>query len=321
MAARLAKLDDLGAGRLADMDAAGIDLQVLSHNVGALESLDGPQAVSFARQSNDQLAEAVAAHPERFAGFASLPTIEPRAAAQELERAVSELGFKGALVNGHIRGRFLDHPDFWPIFEAAEGLSVPVYLHPTEPPPSVRAAYYEGLSPEASQMLATAGWGWHIETGLHSLRLILAGVFDRFEGLSLIIGHMGEAIPFMLARSARQLNPAARLPRGVEEYFHQHFHVTTSGFFTLPPMLCLLLEVGADRIIFSVDYPFSANEDGKAFLDQLPVSPADKEKIAHGNVDRLLSLDARPTPPPAPPPPRPYGGNRPIEGVGTSTAG
>jgi predicted TIM-barrel fold metal-dependent hydrolase len=321
MAARLAKLDDLGVGRLADMDAAGIDLQVISHNVGTLESLDSPQAVSFARQSNDELAEAVAAHPDRFAGFASLPTIDPRAAAQELERAVGELGFKGALVNGHIRGRFLDHPDFWPIFEAAEGLSVPIYLHPTEPPAPVRAAYYEGLSPEASQMLATAGWGWHIETGLHSLRLILGGVFDRFDGLSMIIGHMGEAVPFMLARSARQLNAAARLPHGVEEYFDRHFHVTTSGLFTLPPMLCLLLVVGADRIIFSVDYPFSSNEDGKAFLDQLPVSPADKEKIAHGNVDRLLRLDERPKPPPPPPPDFHPGRPRPIEGVGTSTAG
>jgi predicted TIM-barrel fold metal-dependent hydrolase len=288
MAKRLAKLDDVGAGRLADMDAAGIDFQVLSQTVGPMPD---PDAVTeLAREANDELAKAIAAYPDRFAGFALLPMADPLAAAAELERAVSELGFKGALVSGTEHGRFLDDRFFWPVFESAEELGVPIYLHPAEPPGAVRSAYYAGLPPATAQMLATAGWGWHVETGLHSLRLILSGVFDQFPGLNLIVGHMGEALPFMLARSSRNLTPVSGLRRPVEDYFLENFYITTSGMFAYPPLLCLLLVVGADRVIFSVDYPYSTNEEGRAFIDGAPISPADKEKIAHGNVEWLLGL-------------------------------
>ncbi len=291
MAAVVRKLSDLGDERLRDMDAAGITMQVLSLTAPATQPLDAATAVLLARQANDILAEAVSAHPDRFAGFATLPTPDPRASAAELHRAVTSLGFKGAMIHGTTGGRFLDDPVFWPIFEMAEQLDVPIYLHPAEPPTGIREAYFAGFSPGATQMLATAAWGWHVETGLHVLRLILAGVFDRFPRLRVIIGHMGEALPFFLARTNDRLPPpVTRLPRTVEEYIREHVYITTSGFFTVPPLLNALLTVGADRLLFSVDYPFSSNEDGRRFLDAAPISQDDREKLAHGNVERLLKL-------------------------------
>jgi len=286
----LAKLDDLDRQRLADMDEAGIELQVISHSVPATEQLPAEQAVPLARAANDYLAAAVAAHPERFAAFATLPTAAPDQAADELERAVTKLGFRGALINGHTQGRFLDERDFWPIFARAQQLDVPIYLHPSEPPPEVRSAYYSGLPPAAAQTLATSAWGWHVDTGMHALRLILGGVFDQFPDLQLILGHMGEALPFMLARSSRQLAHQAGLSKPLERYLAEHFYFTTSGFFTYPPLLCLLLTVGADRVMFSVDYPYSSNEEGRAFLEAAPISAADRKKLAHLNAERLLRL-------------------------------
>jgi hypothetical protein len=287
---RLGKLDDIGAGRLADMDADGVDLQVLSHTVPATEQFPPEQAVALAEQANDYLAGAVAAHPDRFAAFATLPTPAPDAAADELERAVIELGFKGALINGHTQGRFLDDRFFWPILERAQRLAVPLYLHPSEPPPAVRDAYYSGLPTPAAQMLATAGWGWHVDTGLQALRLIVNGVFEELPDLQIIIGHMGEALPFLLARSSRNLQEAAGLPKPLEDYMAENFHVTTSGIFTYPPLLCLLLVLGADRVMFSVDYPYSSNEEGRDFILRAPISDTDRHKLAHGNAERLLHL-------------------------------
>jgi predicted TIM-barrel fold metal-dependent hydrolase len=285
------KLSDLGQRRLADMDAAGIDVQVLSVTAPATQELEPATAVALARDANDLLAGAVAAHPGRFAGFATLPTPDPDAAAEELARTVTGLGFKGAMINGHTGGRFLDDRAYWPIFERAEALGVPVYLHPTYPTAQVMEAYYAGFEAPVSATLATAGWGWHAETGLHALRLVLGGVFDRFPALQVIIGHMGENIPFSLARADERLSPVAtHLKRRVGEYFRENFYITTSGYFTDPPLLCALMVLGADRILFSVDYPFSSNEQGRAFLDRAPVSEADREKIAHGNAERLLGV-------------------------------
>jgi predicted TIM-barrel fold metal-dependent hydrolase len=285
------RLADLGDKRLADMDAAGIDVQVLSTPAIGLEDLDPEESVRTAREINDVLANAVAEHPQRFSGFAVLPVPDPPAAADELERTVKQLGFKGALINGHSRGRFLDEEAFSPIFERAQALDVPIYLHPTPPPPQVREAYYSGLPGITGDVLALAGWGWHCETGLHALRLVLGGVFDRCPDLNVIIGHMGENIPFSLARADQVLTPFARhLERPVAEYFHKNFYITTSGYFTFAPLLCALMVLGADRIIFSVDYPFSDNVEGRAFLDAAPINPADREKIAHGNVERLLRM-------------------------------
>lgn len=285
------RLADLGEGRLAGMDAAGIDVQVLSTPAIGVEELDPAEALRMSKEVNDVLAKAVADHPERFAGFAVLPTLDATAAAKELDRTVTELGFKGALINGHTRGRFLDDQAFWPIFEQAEALDVPIYLHPTPPPAPVREAYYSGLPGMVGNVLALAGWGWHCETGLHALRLVLGGVFDRFPNLQVIIGHMGENIPFSLARADQVLSPFAKhLQRPIADYFYENFYITTSGYFTFPPLLCAIMVLGADRIIFSVDYPFSDNVEGRAFLDAAPINPADREKIAHGNVERLLRM-------------------------------
>ncbi|HEY6498164.1 MAG TPA: amidohydrolase family protein [Streptosporangiaceae bacterium] len=283
-------LRDLGERRLADMDAAGIDVQVLSVAPPAAQVLEPGPAVRLARAANDQLAEAVGQHPDRFAGFATLPTPDPDAAAAELERTVTEHGFKGAMINGHTDGRFLDDEKFWPIFERAEALGVPVYLHPTYPTAQAMEVYYQGFDDQVSATLATSGWGWHAETGLHVLRIILGGVFDRFPGLQMIIGHMGEALPFLLARSSRVLRQQAGLTRPLEDYMAANCHFTTSGMFTYPPLTCLLEVVGADRVMFSVDYPYSSNAEGREFVLGAPISEADREKVGFANAARLLGL-------------------------------
>jgi len=289
-----AKLDDLGDERLADMDAGGIDVQVLSHGAPGTEQLEPEQAIPLAREANDYLARSIAAHPDRLAAFATLPTAVPEAAADELERAVIELGFKGALINGHVRGQFLDDRRFWPIFERAQRLEVPIYLHPTVPPAAVREAYYGGLPPVVGQTLSMAGWGWHVDTGLHALRLIAGGVLDEYPGLQIIVGHMGEALPFFLARSSRVLRQQAGLSRPLEEYMAANFHFTTSGMFTYPPLTCLLEVIGADRVMFSVDYPYSSNSEGRDFVMGAPIGEADREKLAFGNAERLLGLGSSP---------------------------
>ncbi len=285
-------LYDLDNGRLARMDAAGIDVQVLSSPATSVQFFAPARSVELARKVNDHLAAAIARNPGRFYGFATLPTPDPAASVVELERAVREYGFKGAMIQGHTNGQFLDHKDFWPILEAAEALGVPIYLHPTYPPPAVFDAYYADLARPIAMTLSGPGWGWHVDTGMHTLRLVLSGVFDRFPGLQLIIGHMGEAIPFNLARAESVMaRGAPHLQRRITDYFLTNIFITTSGYFTFPPLLCALMVLGADRIIFSVDYPFSDNQEARAFFDAIPLSLVDKEKIAHGNVEALLGIE------------------------------
>ena len=290
--ARVAEmLQDLGDRRVAEMDAAGVDVQVLSLNSPGVEQAEVAEQVAIARESNDFLAEAVKKHPTRYAGFASLAIAAPDRAAEELERTVRQLGFKGALINGHTRGRYLDNAAFSPILERAEALNVPIYLHPTVPPPAVVDALYSGFSPNVTATLAASGWGWHIETAVHVLRLILGGVFDRHPKLQVIIGHLGEGIPFMLPRLNKNLQPdMTKLKRTMGEYLRDNVHYTFGGFNFPATFLNLLLEVGADRIMFSVDYPYGSMTEARTFLEQLPVSPADREAIAHGNAERLLGL-------------------------------
>ena len=291
---QIEKLADLGPTRLRDMDAAGITVQVLSVSGPGADVAPANDAPALARAFNDALARIIAEHPDRYAGFAHLPMAAPEAAADELERAIKELGFCGVLVNGLTEDRFLDDPRFAPILARTEALGVPLYLHPGIPPASVRQAYYDGLPDPLSFMLAIAGWGWHAEVAVHVLRLVLSGTLDRCPRLQLIIGHMGEGLPAMLDRCDQVFGraPAGMLKRTPSQAIRDQVHVTTSGFFSLPPFEALLHTFGADRIMFSVDYPFSENGTGRAFLDRLPVSPADLEKIAHGNADRLLKLRA-----------------------------
>jgi predicted TIM-barrel fold metal-dependent hydrolase len=287
----VAQLCDIDAGRIAAMDAAGIDVQVLSLTSPGVEQLEAADAVAVARDANDRLAAAVRQHPTRFAGFAALPTSAPDTAADELERTVRDYGFKGALLNGHTRGRYLDDQFFWPILERAEALDVPLYLHPTPPPRPVIDATYAGLPPRIMALLATGAWGWHVDTAQHVLRLILSGAFDRYPRLQLVIGHLGETLPFMLPRFDVALpSRATGLARPISAYLRENVHYTFSGFNWTPAFLDLFLQVGVDRIMFSADYPYASMVEARAFLDQLPVSPADKARIAHGNAERLLRL-------------------------------
>ncbi len=290
--ALVARLADLGEQRLQDMDAAGIDVQVISHTTSGITALSAQESRRLILEANDQLAEAINTHPDRFAGFAALPMSEPEAAVSELERAVRSLGLKGAMINGTASGRFLDDPAFLPVLEQAIELNVPIYIHPAAPPEAVRAAYFTGFDPAVSYCLATSGWGWHSEVAIHALRLILAGVFDRLPDLQIVIGHMGEMLPFMLDRVDKTLTPLAKnLQLRVPEYFLRNFFITTSGFFSNPPFALALQTIGVEHILFSVDYPYSTNEEGRAFLDHLPLSPEDKEKISHRNAEQLLKLN------------------------------
>ncbi len=290
-AARLfAQLCEVGEKRIAEMDAANIDVQVLSLTSPGAEQLDSEDAMALAREANDFLADAVKKTPARFAGFAALPTATPDGAAKELERMVRDHGFKGAMINGHHRGRYLDDKFFWPIFESAEALSVPIYLHPTYPPKPVIEASSGGFTPMVTDLLAGAGWGWHIETAIHLIRVILGGVFDKFPKLQVVIGHMGETLPFMLQRFDVMPMAMTKLSRPISAYLRANVHYTFSGFNFTPTFLDLMLQVGVDRIMFSADYPYASMAAARAFLDKLPTSTADKERIAHGNAERLFGF-------------------------------
>jgi predicted TIM-barrel fold metal-dependent hydrolase len=285
------QLQDIGDKRIAEMDAAGIDMQVLSLNSPGVEQAEAAEQLSIAVESNDFLAEAVKKRPSRFAAFAILPTAVPDKAAEELERRVRQQGFKGALINGHTRGRYLDDKFFWPILERAEALNVPIYLHPTVPPKAVVEASFAGFSPSVTAMLTGGAWGWHIETATHLIRMILGGVFDRYPKLQVAVGHLGEGIPFMLPRLNRNLpKEVTNLHRPIAAYLRENVHYTFGGFNFPATFLNLLLEVGVDRIMFSVDYPYGSMAEARAFLQHLPVSEADRERIAHGNAEKLLGL-------------------------------
>ncbi len=286
----LRALDDLGEGRLKVMDAASIDVQVLSATTPGSQQMSAADAVLLARQLNDRAAQAVRTYPKRFQALASLPTPDPQAAVDEAQRAVEELGFCGVIINGHTQGRFLDAPEFDPILTAIEKLGVPIYLHPTYPPPAVDEVYFSGLEPLIGVMLSMAGWGWHAETGLHVLRMVMGGVFERHAGLQVVVGHMGENLPFSLMRADFAMSRARPGRPSVAEMVREHVHVTTCGYTTVPPLQCALSVMGVDRVLFSVDYPYADSHEATAFLAQAPISPADREKIAHGNAERLFKL-------------------------------
>jgi uncharacterized protein len=285
-------LAELGAQRVAAMDAAGVTMQLLSAPGPGAELIAGAEGIALTRACNDRLATLIRAAPQRFAGFAHLPMMTPAAAADELARAVGELGLKGALINGTIDGRFLDHPDFEPFLARAEALGAPLYIHPGVPPEAVRSAYYDGLPDPASFLLAIAGWGWHAETAVHILRLALSGALDRHPRLKLLIGHMGEGLPTMLERVARVFSrySAERLQRDAAQAILDQLWLSTSGFASAPAFTAMLTTFGADRILFSVDYPFGDNRSAVDFLMALPLAPRDRDKIAHANADALLGL-------------------------------
>jgi len=285
------RLLDLGPLRIAAMDEASVDLQIISLAAIGVDSLAPAEQTAVLRSVNDEAAAAVNANPTRLAAFVTPGLKEPANAVKEIDRCITQLGFKGVLLDGLTDGKFLDAPEFFPILEAAAALKVPVYVHPAPPPASIMSVYFGGLDPAVAMPLSIAGWGWHAETGLHTLRLIVSGVLDRLPALQVIIGHMGEGIPYALARSNGILSAARKsAPRTVTETFLEQVHVTTSGYFTKPPFDCCREVIGLNRMMYSVDYPFSANTKGKEFLDSLELSEADLTQLAQTNAERLLNL-------------------------------
>jgi len=269
------------------MDACGIDVQVLSHTAPSLQKVSD-DAVELARRVNDRLAEIVKREPKRYAGFAALPTSDPAAAADELARCVEKLGFKGAMIHGLAHGHFIDDQRYWPIFARAAALDVPIYLHPSMPHEAVIDAYYKEYAKDYPVLLRAA-WGFTVETATLGVRLVLSGLFEK-HATKFILGHLGEGLPFLLWRINNGLARPGQKPVQFRDIFSSHFSVTTSGFFSDPALLLCVQELGIDRILFAVDYPFEANAPGPAWLARVPLCDEDKAKIASGNAKRLLKM-------------------------------
>lgn len=287
-----ANLFEMGEKRLGSMDESGISMQVLSTSGPGSDILPPADAVPWARDCNDALAGEISAKPDRFQGFAHLPLSDPEAAAKELDRCVTKLGFLGTMVNGTTDGLFFDDPRFEPIIAQCEALDVPLYIHPGIPPQAVRDAYYSNLPGPLPTIMSRAGYGWHAEAAIHILRLCLAGVLDKHPKLKLVVGHQAEGLAGLLTRFDEQYDPLVPkfLQRGVTQMLQDQLHITCSGFYSIPSFMMLMQTFGADKLMFSVDYPYSNNAVARKFLDDLPISPADKEKIAHGNAEKLLKI-------------------------------
>ena len=286
-------LPEFGEKRFKSLDDAGITVQVLSNSGAGPDLAPGQDGISLAKEVNDYLAGIVTKHPKRFAGFASLPMASPDACADELKRSVKDLKMVGAMIHGTTEGRFLDHPSYDGLLAAAVELDVPIYIHPNVPMLEVQKAYYSDLPEGTDRVVGTAGWGWHSEVAIHILRMVFAGTFDKHPKLKMIIGHMGEMLPVMLARlddvGAADIGHLKRLP---SKTITDQVWITTSGIFTQPPFVAALQTFGIDRIMFSVDYPFARDAQGRKFLDEVALAPADMAKLTHGNADALLKLKA-----------------------------
>jgi predicted TIM-barrel fold metal-dependent hydrolase len=287
-AEQVRRLKDLGELRIREMDEAGIDMQVISHGSPSTQELKGAEAVELTRRVNDRLAEAIARYPTRFAGFCALPTSDPDAAALELERCVKN-GFKGAMIHGLANGIFLDDRSMRPIFAQAEALDVPIYLHPSLPMQQVMDAYYKDYVKDYP-MVVRAAWGFTVETATVALRLILSGLFQEHPRLKIMLGHLGETLPFLVWRIDQALSRPGQKSMSFRDIFCKNFYVTTSGFFSNPALLCTVMEMGVDRILFAVDWPFVANAPGVKWIDTIPLSDEDKAKILSGNAKRLLKI-------------------------------
>jgi 2,3-dihydroxybenzoate decarboxylase len=283
------RLYDFGALRLKEMDEAGIDVQVLSHGAPSTQKLGIDIAAELVRDVNDRLAKVCAANPRRFAAFAALPTVDPEAAADELERTVKKHGFKGAMIHGMANGEFVDHKKFWPIYARAEKLDVPVYFHPSLPDPRVTEIYYQDYAKDFPLVVRPA-WGFTVETATQAIRLVLSGVFEKHPKLKIVLGHFGETLPFLLWRIDMALKRPGQKPMSFRDIFTSNFYVTTSGFFSDPALLCCMMEMSVDHILFAVDWPFVMNKPAVEWMADVPISDADKAKILSGNAQRLLRL-------------------------------
>jgi 2,3-dihydroxybenzoate decarboxylase len=284
------KLLDISQGRIAEMDADGVDVQVLAVSAPGVQKFDPDTGLSIARIANDRLADAVKAYPTRFAGLAVAPPQNPKEGAKELERAITRLGLKGLVINSHTNSEYLDEPKFWPLLEAAEALDVPIYLHPREPADTM-----------ADALLAmtgfTVGWGYAVETGTHTLRMIAAGVFDRFPRLRIVLGHLGEAIPFLLDRIDGRypfeigVTGKKPLPRKPSEYFRSNFTVSTSGMNFAAPVRAAIDILGADRIMFAADHPMENQRREVEAFKALPLSVDERRKLGETTARRVFKLN------------------------------
>ena len=286
------RLADLGESRLALMDEQGVDVQVLSLTTPGLHNLEPGPAVETARRVNDLIAQTCARHPDRFQGFAALPTSDPRAAPRELERAIRDLGLKGALLCGRTRERHLDHPELRPMLAKAAELGVPLFIHPQTPMPAVREANYSGIGDKADLALAAFGLGWHYEAGLEWVRLAAAGVFDELPELQIILGHWGEVVLFYLERTAAVFGRALELKRPLAHYARHNLYVTGSGMWSEAYLLRCLEIVGPDRLLFSTDYPYQyrPGRQARRFLETAPLDDAGRQAFANGNWNRLIKV-------------------------------
>jgi predicted TIM-barrel fold metal-dependent hydrolase len=282
------RLEDIGDSRLELMDETGIDMQVLSLKSPSLHNL-GNESINLAIQTNDYIAEIVKNRPDRFQGLAALPMSAPKETAKELERSVKNAGMKGAMLCGRTGEKNLDHKDFWEVFECAETLGVPLFIHPQIPQKAVRDIYYSGFDDLTNLAFSTFGLGWHYEAGIQFVRLVLAKVFDHFPNLQIILGHWGEVILFYTERLA-SLNRAARLNRPFIDYVRENLYVTASGMFSHSYLKRSVEIIGIDRILFSADYPYQYRQgrDARNFLEATELSKEDKAKFASGNWERLI---------------------------------
>ena len=283
------RLGEVGERRIVAMDEAGLDIQVLSLTSPGLHNLPVGEATRLQVETNNRIAELMQVHPDRFQGFATLAMPAPTAAAQELERAVTKLGLNGALLFGRTGERNLDHPDNWPIFETAEALRAPLYIHPQIPQPRVRDALYAGFEDAINNAFATYGIGWHYESGVQFLRLALAGVFDRFPDLTVLLGHWGEVVLFYLDR-ADGLALQAKLPQPFSEYVRRNAYITAGGVYSQRYLRWAVEVVGVQRVLFATDYPYRPGPEGgvEHFLQTAGLDPADQERIASGNWEALV---------------------------------
>jgi predicted TIM-barrel fold metal-dependent hydrolase len=284
--------------RIEDMDEAGIDMQVLSATLFYRENLDAAEGLRWARSTNDAFAGIIEKYPERFRSFAAVSLLDPASAAKELERAVTKLGFKGAMTGSEFRGEYLDHQKYWVLLEMAEKLDVPIYIHPAVPSPDMAKIYLP------YPILSRSMWGFSADTGLHAMRLICGGIFDRFPRLKIILGHLGEGIPYWLWRLDRRWQKekdgmeglleadaiASQLKKRPSQYFKENFYVATSGMFWYPPVQLCCSALGVERVLFAVDYPMESNNEAVKAIETMPISEHEKEQIFHLNAEKLLKL-------------------------------
>jgi len=286
------RIQDLGERRLSDMDATGISKQVLALTAPGVQVFDAPTGTSLAATINDQLAEAIRKHPDRYAGLAAVAPQDPANAAKEVERGIRKLGLKGVIINSHTHHEYLDHPKFWDIFAAAEALNAPIYLHPTGPSKGL-------VQPMIERGLDGAVYGFGVETGLHLLRIIVAGVFDRFPKLQIIVGHCGEALPFWLFRldymhratvASHRYQTIGPLQKKISDYMRENVYVTTSGMAWEPAIMLCRKVLGNDRVMYAMDYPYQYVAEEVLASDALPMNAAEKKQFFQTNAEQVFSL-------------------------------